>query len=207
MGALASAGAGDSAASALPGEGVAGSSRPQESLVLADPDPDPVTSSSSPGGDRRSRSRWRGNSTRDRSRLSPPRVRAFREEHCCARSWSWGSRALSWESRSRSMDHSRSRGRKCSRHDSSRSPSARVRSRCSRLRSTDRYRDCRMHSRSRSDSLRSRRLRSRLTGRDTDPTTGHVTARGLGRGVGGLDGVTGTARRLLLLSAIAATLG
>ena len=53
----------------------------------------------------------------------------------------------------------------------------------------------------------------------TDPATGHVTvagvvtalllltARGLGRGVGGLDGVAGTVWRLLLLSAIAATLG
>ena len=37
--ALASAGAGDSAASSLPGEGVAGSLRSQESFVLADPDP------------------------------------------------------------------------------------------------------------------------------------------------------------------------
>ena len=39
MRALASAGAGDSATSSLLGEGVAGSSRSQESLVLADPDP------------------------------------------------------------------------------------------------------------------------------------------------------------------------
>ena len=47
----------------------------------------------------------------------------------------------------------------------------------------------------------------------TGPATGHVTApllmtiRGLGRGVGGLDGVTGIARRLLLLPAITVTLG
>ena len=53
----------------------------------------------------------------------------------------------------------------------------------------------------------------------TGPTTGHVTiaglvtapllltVRGLGRGVGGLDGVTGIARRQLLLPAIAVTLG
>ena len=56
--ALASAGMGDSAASSLPGEGVAGSSHSQESLVLADSDP--VASSSSPGGDCRSRSGGRG---------------------------------------------------------------------------------------------------------------------------------------------------
>ena len=43
--------------------------------------------------------------------------------------------------------------------------------------------------------------------------TGHVTApllpavRGLGSGVGGLNGVTGTARKLLLLPAIVVTLG
>ena len=47
----------------------------------------------------------------------------------------------------------------------------------------------------------------------TGPTTGHltvaglVTAHGLGRGVGGLDGVAGIARRLLLLPAITATTG
>ena len=74
--ALASVGVGDSAASSLPGEGVAGLSHAQESLVLADPDP--VASSSPPGGDRRSRSGGRGDSTGDRSssrssRLSPPR--------------------------------------------------------------------------------------------------------------------------------------
>ena len=53
----------------------------------------------------------------------------------------------------------------------------------------------------------------------TGPATGHVTvaglvtalppltARGLERGVGGLDGVAGTARKLSLLPAIVATLG
>ena len=53
----------------------------------------------------------------------------------------------------------------------------------------------------------------------TGPATSHVTVaglvtapllltvRGLGRGVGGLDGVTGTARKLMLLPAIAVTLG
>ena len=91
--ALASVGADDSATSSLPGEGVAGSSRSQESFVLADPDL--VASSSSPKGDRRSRSGGRRDSTRDRSRsrssrLSPPRGRAFREEHRCAHSRSRG---------------------------------------------------------------------------------------------------------------------
>ena len=84
--ALVSAGAGDSAASSLPGVGVAGSSRSQESLVLADPDP--VVSSSPPGGDRRSRTGGRGGSTGDRSRscssrLFPPRDRASREVSLC----------------------------------------------------------------------------------------------------------------------------
>ena len=62
-GASASAGAGEgnSAASSLPGEGVAGSSRSQEFFVLADPVP--VASSSSPGGDRQSCSWGRGDST------------------------------------------------------------------------------------------------------------------------------------------------
>ena len=83
-GALASAGVGDSATSSLPGEGVAGSSRSQESLMLDDPVL--VASSSSPGRDRRSRSRARGDSTGDRSRsrssrLSPPRGRDAREGH------------------------------------------------------------------------------------------------------------------------------
>ena len=86
--ALASAGAGDSATSSFPGEGVAGSSRSQqESLVL--PDPDPVASSSSRRGDRRSCLAGRGETTGDRShssRLAPPRGRASREERRCARS-------------------------------------------------------------------------------------------------------------------------
>ena len=78
MGALASAGVGDSAASSLPGEGVVGSSHSQESLVLDDSVP--VASSSSPGCDCQSRLRGRGNSTRNRSSsrsscLSPLGVR------------------------------------------------------------------------------------------------------------------------------------
>ena len=86
--------------------------------------------------------------------------------------------------------------------------------------------DRRVRSRSQSDHSRSRRLSSRSSGRrkarrDRErPATGHVTvaglvtallflltARGLGRRVGSLDGVAGIARRLLLLPAIAATLG
>ena len=119
-GALASAGVGDSATSSLPGEGVAGSSRSQESLMLDDPVL--VASSSSPGRDRRSRSRARGDSTGDcsrshSSRLSPPRGRDAREGHRGACPQSRGYRALSWESRFHSTDRSRSRGRKRSRHD------------------------------------------------------------------------------------------
>ena len=104
------ASAGDSAASSLPGEGVAGLSRSQESLVLADPIP--VASSSPPGSDRRSRCGGKGGSTGDRSRsrssrLSPPWGRASREEHLGARSRYRGASVWSWESRSRStMDES-----------------------------------------------------------------------------------------------------
>ena len=159
--ALASAGAGNSAASSLPGVGVARSSRSQESLVLADPDP--VASSSPPGGDHRSCSGGRGSSTGDRShssRLSSPRGRASREERRCARSRSRGAHAWSRESRSRSMDRSLSCGRKRSRRDLSRSPSACVRSRRSRLRSSDHYRDRRVRLRFRSDRSLSRQLRS-----------------------------------------------
>ena len=109
-------------------------------------DPVPVVSSSSPGGDRRSRSGGRGDSTGDRSRsrssrLSPPRGRDSREGHLGARPRSRGNRALSRESCSRPTDRSWSRGRKRSRCDSSRSPSAHVRSRRSQSQSSDCYRD------------------------------------------------------------------
>ena len=57
------------------------------------------------------------------------------------------------------------RGRRHSRRDSSRSPSARVRSRQSRLRFSDRNRSRRVCLRSRSVRSRSRRLRSRSSGR------------------------------------------
>ena len=133
MRASASAGASDSAASTLPEVGVAGSSRSQESLGLADPSP--VDSSVSASGDRRSSSREIGGSIGDRSlssRLSPSRGRDSCEGRHCARSWSRGSCDQSRESRSRSKDRSRSRGRRRFRRDSSRSPSACVQSRRSR---------------------------------------------------------------------------
>ena len=76
-----------------------------------------------------------------------------------------GAHDWSWASRSHSTDCSRSHGQKLSRRDSSRSPSARVRSCRSRSRSSDRYRDQRVYLGSRSDRSLSRRLRSRLTGR------------------------------------------
>ena len=152
--ALASAGAGDLATSSLPGEGVAGSSCSQESLVLADPDP--VAFSSSSRGDRRSHSGGKGDSTGDRSRshssrLSPPRGRASREERRCARFRSRGAGDWYRASSSRSTDRSRSRGRKCSHCDSSCFPSAHVRSRRSRLRFSDRYHDRQVRSCSRRD--------------------------------------------------------
>ena len=71
---LAFGGASDSAASSLPGVRVAGSSRSQESLVLAAPSS--VASSASAGRDRRSYSHEVGGSTEDqshsRSSLSSP---------------------------------------------------------------------------------------------------------------------------------------
>ena len=111
--ALAFAGTSDSAVSSLPGVGVAGSSRSQESPVLADPSL--VASSISAGRDHRSRSREIGGSTGDRSRsrssrLFPSRGRDSREGRRCARSRSRGLRDWSRESRSRSTDCSRSRG-------------------------------------------------------------------------------------------------
>ena len=125
--ALASAGAGDSAASSLLREGVAGSSHSQEALVLTDPFS--VASSRSPGGDRHTLEREE----------APPMSAPAHSLHAYlplgvelpvkARSQSRGVRALSRESCSRSKVRSWSRGRKRSRSDSSRSPSARVRSR------------------------------------------------------------------------------
>ena len=141
--ASASGGTSDLATSSLLGVGVAGSSRSQELLVLADPSP--VASSVSAGCDRRSRSREIGESTGDRFRLrsscsSPSRGRDSREGRRCARSQSGGSR-------------DRSRRRRSFRCNSSRSPSARVWSRQSRSRPS--YRSHQVRSHSRSDSLRS----------------------------------------------------
>ena len=162
------AGASDSAASSLPGVRVAGSSCSQESFVLADPSP--VDSSVSAEGDRRSPSREIGGSTGDcycscSSHSSPSRGRDDREECRCARPRSRGSRALFRESCSHSTERLQSCGRKCSRCDSSRSPSALVWARLSRLWSSDCYRERRLRLRSRSDRSRSRQLRSSSTGR------------------------------------------
>ena len=121
------------AASSLPRVRVVGSSCSQESLVLADPSL--VASFVSAGRDCWSRSHEFGESTGDRSRpsrSSPSRGRHSCDGRRCARSRSRGSRDRSRDSRSRSMDRSRSRGCRRSRCDSSRFPSACVRSRWSR---------------------------------------------------------------------------
>ena len=154
---LASGGASDSAVSSLPGVGVAGSFRSQESVVFAAPSS--VASSASAERDRRSCSREVGGSTEDRyhsrsSWSSPSRGRDSCGEHRCAHSRSGWSRALSRESCSRSTDRSLSRGCGRFRRDSSHYPSARMRSRRSRSRLSNRYRSCRV--RSRSQQVRSR---------------------------------------------------
>ena len=154
---LASGGASDSAVSSLPGVGVAGSFRSQESVVFAAPSS--VASSASAERDHRSCSREVGGSTEDRYRSrsswsSPSRGRDSCGEHRCAHSRSGWSRALSRESCSRSTDRSLSRGGGRFRRDSSHYPSARMRSRLSRSRLSDRYRSCRV--RSRSQQVRSR---------------------------------------------------
>ena len=159
-GVMASGGGCDSAASSLPGVGVAGPSWSQESPVLTGSAPPSVDSSASAMRSRRSRSREVGGSSEGRSRShssrsSLPRSRDSRKGRHRARSWSGGSRDGSRESRSRSTTRSWSRGCRCSRRDSSRSPSARVRSRLSRSLSSDRYRVRRVHSRSRCDHSRS----------------------------------------------------
>ena len=169
-------------------------------------DPSPVDSSVSAGGDRQSPSRKIGGSTGDRfrsrsSRSSPLRGRDVHEERRCARS--------------RSTDRLQLRGRRRSRRDSSRSPSARVRSRRYRSRSSDFYWERRVDDCAR---IRLAVVRPGMTARGhTGPAIGHVTvaglvtallltARGLGGGFGGLDGVAGIARSLWLLPAIAAAL-
>ena len=73
------------------------------------------------------------------SQSSPLRGRDSLGERHCACLRSGGSRARSREWRCHSTNHSQSSGRWCSRRDSSRSPSARMQSRQSRLRSLDCY--------------------------------------------------------------------
>ena len=130
--ALASGGARDSAASSLTGGGVAGSSLSQESLVIAGPVS--VASSTSPARGRRSRSRggggrlyWRALPLALLSPIPPSGVRIL------ARSIAVPALGLgvTVTCRSGGLQHSR--------RDSSRSPSARVRSRCSRSRSSGHY--------------------------------------------------------------------
>ena len=215
VGVRALASVGDSASSSLMRVAVAGSSRSQESLVLADPSP--VASSVSAGRDCWSRSREIGESPGDRSRSSRSSPsRDSREGHRCARSRSWWSRDRSRESCSHSTDCSRSRGRRRSRRDSSLFPSAHVQSQRFQPRSSACCWYRRVCSRSRSDRSQSRRLHSHSPGlRDhTGPATGRRTARpflltvrGLGNVVGGLGGVARIERRQLLPPGVAATLG
>ena len=165
---LASGGMSDSAASSLPGDGVAGSSHSQELLVLAAPSS--VASSVSAERGRQLCSHEIGKSTEDHScsrssRSSPSRGRDSREESRRARSQSGGGRMTGLVGRAFvSTDRSRSRGRRRSCCDSSRSLSAHVRSRQSQSQSSDSYRSHQVHSRSRSDRSQSRRLRSRSSG-------------------------------------------
>ena len=184
-------------------------------------DPSPVASSVSAGHDRRSRCRELGESTGDRSRLrysgSPPlRGRDSCEGRSCVCSQSEESHDRSRDSCSRSTARLRSRGRRCSRHDSSRFPSARVWSQRSRSWSSDRYRSRRVRLHSWSDCPWSRRLNSRSSGHckarhDWSRSHGSspflLTDRSLGKGGGGLGGVARSALRQLLHSGIAATLG
>ena len=153
-----------------------GSSRSHESLVLHDPSP--VDSSVSAGGDRQSSSREIGSFTRDRSRLSPSRGRYSRGERHCAHSRSRGSHGRSRELRSCFTDRSRSRGRRRSRRDLSRYPSARAWSRHSWPWSSDNW----VRSRFGNDCARVRLAITRLSvtahGR-TGPATGHVAVAGL----------------------------
>ena len=196
-------------------------------------DPDLVASSSLPGNVRRSRSRGRGETAGDRSRsrssrLSPPRGRDSCEERRCARSRSRGARAWSRESRSRSTDvrvHMDKSALAVTRHSPLLPMCGLVAPSRSLLTATGTD-GCAcalgVTVRGRDDSARDRLAVARpsVTARGhTGPATGHMTAAGLvtalllltacglGKRVGGLDGVTGTAQRLSLLPAVAATLG
>ena len=98
------------------GWGVTGPSRSQESTALVRSAPPSVDSSASAERDPSSCSYKAGGSSEGCSRsrsswASLSRAREFREERRHARSQSAGSHAWSRETRSRSSDHSRSRGR------------------------------------------------------------------------------------------------
>ena len=198
-GVLASGVASDSAASSLPGVGVAGSSCSQESLVLAAPSS--VASSASAERDSQLRCCEVGGSIEDcsRSRSSrsfPSRGRDSCGERRCARLRSEGSRDRSCKSCSCFTNRLRSRGCGRSRWDSSRSPSACLWSR------SDRSRSQRMHLRSSGCCEARCDLPVTVLFAPIPPTV-----RGLEKGVDGLGGVSGIERRLLLPPGIAATLG
>ena len=221
----------DSAASSLTGGGVAGSSLSQESLVIADPFM--VAPSSSPARGRRSQSRGRGNSTRDRSslcssRLSPPPPLGV---GILERSIVMPALGPEVTVTCRAPAPRTVRGLV----DGSAlavSRPAPILPVCGLvapdrgLRTATGIAEC-THALGvtvRGLDACARDLlavaKPGVTARGhTGPTTGHVTiaglvtapllltVRGLGRGVGGLDGVPGIARKLLLLPAIAVTLG
>ena len=130
---VASGGECDLAASSLPGVGVAGPSRSQQSPVLTRSAP-PSVDSASVERDLRSRSSKVGGSSGGRSRSS--QIGLSR----AGGSWDGRQFALSCESRSRFTTRSRSCGPMHSRQSSSCSPSARVRSRRSQMWSSDCYR-------------------------------------------------------------------
>ena len=198
--------------------------------MLARSAPPSVESSASVERDSRSCSRkvrgssgGRSRSRSSRSRLS--RAGGSREGRCRARLRSGWLHDRSRESRSRFTTRLRSRGRMRFHRGSSRSPSARVRSRRSRSRSSDRYRVRRVHSSSRSDRSQSQQEPSRFSGRcrfqrDRSQSCGSVTIRvhgtghfsplagpGHGREFGGQGGVAGIVWRLKVPPKIAAALG
>ena len=217
----------DSAASSFLGVGVAGPCRSQESTVLSRllcPSLSRLPCLSwarSPIGLSRGWGSSRGRSRSHFSWASWLRDRESREGWCRACSWSAGSRARSHKSRSCSTTRSRSRGWVRSRRVPSCSPSASVRSQRSQSRSSDcslgrrvlsrswsrlerlHSSGCRRsgsdHSRSRSNQYRSRDCGTGLSSPLTN--LGHESI------VGGLGGVAGIMRGLMVPSRIAVPLG
>ena len=231
--ASASASASDSAASSLPGVGVAGSLHSQESPVLAHPSP--VASSVSAGCDHRSHSCEIGGSTGDFSRsrsshLSLSRGQDSREGCRCAHSRSRGSRDRSCESLSLAPWTVRGLVDEVALAVTCPTPvlpvcgladpghgllTATGTGECAHALTVT------VHSLDECARICIAVARPGVTARGhTVPATGHMTVAGLmtalpflltarsrGRGVGGLDGIARIARRLLLLPRIAATLG